>query len=173
MPANSSRCEGKVEASGAAKTNRIVHPIKSSLALRQQKYKWRARFRTELSRHCCPISGYARRRFSRLRAQSGRGQHQFQRCILAKVPWAVDGPHPAPNDSRDLASRMRGIRCRRPRTPSTVSARALRQQAPTSVLRRIRHDEHRQWRPTQTNLPAEQYCTDAQIILYWGMEWVH
>jgi hypothetical protein len=73
VPANSSRCEGPVESSGAAKTNRIVHTSKSSLAFRQQKYKWRARFRTELSSHCCPISGYARRRFSRLRAQSGRG----------------------------------------------------------------------------------------------------
>ena len=84
MPANSSRCEGKVEASGAAKTNRIVHPIKSSLALRQQKYKWRARFRTELSRHCCPISGYARRRFSRLRAQSGRGNINFNAAFWQK-----------------------------------------------------------------------------------------
>jgi hypothetical protein len=73
---DSSRCEGKVEASGAANTNRIVHPSKSSLAFRQKKYKWRARFRTELSRHCCPISGYARRRFSPLHAQSGRGEAQ-------------------------------------------------------------------------------------------------
>jgi hypothetical protein len=39
VPANSSRCEGKVEASGAAKTNRIVHPNKSILAFCQQKYK--------------------------------------------------------------------------------------------------------------------------------------
>jgi len=29
----------QVEASGAAKTNRIVHPSKSILAFRQQKYK--------------------------------------------------------------------------------------------------------------------------------------
>jgi hypothetical protein len=40
VPAKSLRCEGKVEASGAAKTNRIIHPSKSSLAFRQQKYKW-------------------------------------------------------------------------------------------------------------------------------------